>query len=350
MKCKLVLPVYFCHMITCRVKSLLLVLVLTLVSPLMIYAQKRMTAEEYIQMYKVAAVNDMKKTGVPASITLAQGMYESDCGNSPLAKNANNHFGIKCHKEWTGPTYHQDDDAANECFRVYDQVQESYDDHSYFLRSRERYSSLFKLKVNDYKGWAHGLKKAGYATNPHYASKLIELIERYKLNEYDKGEVDVPPPNFASANKEVPSDVKTKNVEEKPATSAPSLSKNTVKSSPVLTSEKTINEVPFIRAKKGDTWLRIATANQLELWQILEYNEVEKNTILHENDIVFLKPKKSKCEQTFHIVQNGETVHSISQLYGVRASKLYQRNHLTAGKEPVPGSKLYLKLNKSFYE
>jgi LysM repeat protein len=298
----------------------------------------------------------MKKTGVPASITLAQGMYESDYGNSPLAKKANNHFGIKCHKEWDGPTYHQDDDAADECFRKYEAVQQSYDDHSYFLRSRERYSSLFTLDITDYKGWAHGLKKAGYATNPHYASKLVELIERYKLNELDKGATAVPAPVFASASKEVPAETKSKKTDVTPAEPAKAEAVKTIApaptqlSLPILTSSNTINEVPFVRASKGDSWLKIANDNNLELYQILEFNEVDKNKVLRENEIVYLKPKKSKCEQVYHVVQKGESIHSISQLYGVKMAKLSQRNQLYGGKEPAPGTKLYLKMHKSFYE
>lgn len=127
------------------------------------------------------AIKDMVKTGVPACITLAQGILESESGNSKLAQEANNHFGIKCHKEWEGKTFHQDDDARDECFRKYSTVLESYDDHSDFLKTRSRYAFLFELDVTDYKGWAHGLKKAGYATNPNYAHKLIDLIERYNL-------------------------------------------------------------------------------------------------------------------------------------------------------------------------
>lgn len=314
---------------------------------------QRMTPEEYIRLYQDAAIQDMKKMGVPASITLAQGMYESDNGNSPLAKEANNHFGIKCHKEWNGPTYHQDDDAADECFRKYEAVQQSYDDHSEFLRTRDRYAFLFQLDQTDYKAWAHGLKKAGYATNPNYANKLIELIERYNLSEFDKGNARVSDPVYASAGKEVPAEKHKENTHsnkksaETSVTPAPAATQLNL---PVLTSENTINEVPFVRAKRGDSWLKIASDNHLELWEILEYNDADKNRTLRENDIVYLKPKKQRCEQSYHVVQKGENLYVISQLYGVRLSKLYQRNHLQAGTEPVPGTKLYLKMNKSFYE
>lgn len=343
-------------MITCPKYSRFFTLLVLSVFCTGALAQQRMTAEEYIRLYQEAAIQDMQKTGVPASITLAQGMYESDYGNSPLAKNAKNHFGIKCHKEWNGPTYHQDDDAADECFRKYDAVQQSYDDHSYFLRSRERYSSLFTLEITDYKGWAHGLKKAGYATNPHYASKLVELIERYKLNELDKGGPAVPAPVFASTSKDVPAETKVKKADapaEEKAKSEASIHVAPAPSQlnlPILTSGNTINEVPFVRAAKGDSWLKIANENNLELYQILEFNEVDKNKVLRENEIVYLKPKKTRCEQVYHVVQKGESIHSISQLYGVKVAKLCQRNQLYGGKEPAPGTKLYLKMHKSFHE
>ena len=315
-----------------------------LLSGVCVFGQQRMNAEEYIRLYKDAAIADMRKTGVPASITLAQGMYESDFGNSPLARNANNHFGIKCHNEWTGPSYHQDDDAAHECFRVYNAVQESYDDHSNFLKSRERYRSLFSLEITDYKGWAHGLKKAGYATNPHYASKLIDLIERYNLCEVDKACLN----NTPALASTVPGIVTENVTDPKPVVKEGTLNFK----SPVITAPSgSINDVPYVKAKKGDSWLRIANANNVELWQLLEFNEVEKNSVLRENDIVYLKAKKTRNDETsFHVVQKGETIYRISQLYGVRVKKLYSRNHLKPGQEPEPGSRIYLKMNKSFYE
>jgi flagellum-specific peptidoglycan hydrolase FlgJ len=143
------------------------------------------TPEQYIALYKNDAIKEMKEYGVPASITLAQGMLESSNGNSALAVKANNHFGIKCHSDWTGDTYHMDDDEKNECFRKYPNVLDSYRDHSKFLKERSRYAALFTLKITDYKGWAEGLKAAGYATNPKYPQLLVNLIERYQLYIYD---------------------------------------------------------------------------------------------------------------------------------------------------------------------
>lgn len=152
--------------------------------------ENNFTATDYIDRFKDIAIEEMKKNGIPASITLAQGLLESGNGNGSLAREANNHFGIKCNTTWTGPTILKDDDAANECFRVYNSPEESYRDHSEFLK-RQRYAALFELDRNDYKGWAQGLKKAGYATNPRYAELLIDIVERYGLDQYDKAEVNL---------------------------------------------------------------------------------------------------------------------------------------------------------------
>lgn len=307
----------------------IVLLVLTFCS-ISIYAQSsiRITPEEYIALFKDAAVIDMKRTKVPASITLAQGMYESDYGNSELAKAAKNHFGIKCHKEWSGPTFHQDDDAPNECFRKYETVLESYDDHSNFLRSRERYQSLFELEITDYKGWAHGLKKAGYATNPAYASKIIDIIERYNLSALDRGGdlAEIKP-------------VKSKTVEEDQYHSPIKV----FHPKQDYSASKTINGVPFVRVNKGDNWLKIARSYDLELWQILEFNEAEKNDIIHEGDIIFVKQKKARAEVTSYTVKEGDTMKSISQKYGVKLKKLYQMNNLSSDSEVAPGKTLQMR-------
>lgn len=304
----------------------------------------RMTPEEYIARFRDAAVTDMQKTGVPASITLAQGMYESDYGNSPLAKNANNHFGIKCHKEWTGPTFHQDDDAADECFRKYNNVQESYDDHSYFLRSRDRYKFLFDLDIKDYKGWANGLKKAGYATNPKYASKIIDLIERFHLSDLDDASTAK---NYKVKDSEPAHPLESSDTDHVPVpssnTNATGAKADPKVVPPSISANGTINDLPVVRAKKGDSWLKLSIANHLELWQILKYNDAEKNDFLKEGDLVYLKPKKNNAQQEYHIVKEGETMRSISQLYGVKVSVLYRRNNIDPGSDLHPGDKISLK-------
>lgn len=317
----------------------------------------RLTPELYIEMFREAAMVDMKKTGVPASITLAQGMYESDFGNSPLAKSANNHFGIKCHKEWTGPAYYQDDDAPNECFRKYESVLESYDDHSLFLRSRERYQFLFELDVTDYKGWAHGLKKAGYATNPAYASRLIGLIERYKLYEYDTGGQKMPVSDAMAVAG--PAGTGQESGHPKPHQSKPQHPKShhpkphhpkpearrkiatPVNVAPAA--ENMVNGVPFVKAGEGDTWTKLASENNLDLWQILEFNDAAKNEVFAPGEIVFIRPKKTRGVDFYHTVGEGQTMRDIAQLYAIRLSSLYKMNEMDFGTEPGPGTRIYLK-------
>ncbi|MBL7924069.1 MAG: glucosaminidase domain-containing protein [Bacteroidia bacterium] len=284
-------------------------------------------------MFKDAAIADMMKTGVPASITLAQGMYESDYGNSLLATSANNHFGIKCHKEWNGATYHKDDDAPNECFRKYENVLHSYDDHSDFLRSRERYHFLFELEITDYKGWSHGLKKAGYATNPGYAHKLIDLIEKYKLYEFDVQGTKVPVAGSKDKESTRP-EIKTSSTKKQHGRDARQESVST---------ENTVNGVPFVYARKGDTWTRLASENNIELWQILEYNDAEKNDVLNEGEPVFIRPKKNKAEPFTHLVSEGESMRFIAQKYGVKLNRLYKMNEMRFGSQPEPGAKIFLK-------
>lgn len=293
----------------------------------------RITPEMYIEMFKDAAISDMMKTGVPSSITLAQGMYESDYGNSPLAKGANNHFGIKCHKEWSGDTYHKDDDAPNECFRKYENVMQSYDDHSDFLRSRDRYHFLFELEITDYKGWSHGLKKAGYATNPSYASKIIGLIEKYNLSEFDAQGVKVP---ITAEKVEISTPPTPKKTESKPVKTNTDPKTSSVE-------DKTVNGVPFVFAREGDTWTKISSENGIELWQVLEFNDADKNDILEVGKKVFIKAKKNQSTSFTHIVKEGETMHDISQQYGVKLSKLYKMNQLQPGAIVAVGTKVYLK-------
>lgn len=301
----------------------------------------RITPEMYIEMFKDAAIADMLKTGVPSSITLAQGMYESDYGNSPLAKGANNHFGIKCHKEWSGDTYHKDDDAPNECFRKYENVLQSYDDHSDFLRSRSRYHFLFELETTDYKGWSHGLKKAGYATNPSYASKIIGIIEKYNLSEFDAQGVKVPITADENAS---PTKVDTKSSTPKTTGRIPVKNKKTVSDRKTSsTNANTVNGVPFVFAREGDTWVKISSENGIELWQVLEFNDAGKNDIIEAGQKVFIKSKRNSGEIFTHIFQEGETMYSISQQYGVKLSKLYKMNQLQPGATLAVGTKIYLK-------
>jgi LysM repeat protein len=288
--------------------------------------KKRTSREEYIEQYKNDAIRDMVKTGVPASITLAQGLLESDDGNSELAINANNHFGIKCHKEWAGPTYIMDDDQRNECFRKYSSVLDSYDDHSDFLRTRSRYAFLFDLPRTDYVAWAKGLKKAGYATNPKYPEMLIKIIEENKLHELDKQDkIKV----FPSLKHKITRDVT-------PTHNLPS-SQNIMVSS---------NRIKYIIAREGDTYLKIAKRHEMGLWQIYKYNELDKSMPLKAGQLIYLQPKRRKASVHYHTVKPGESMHTISQIYGVKMKHLYRKNRMSYGMQVQPGQKLWLRKKK----
>lgn len=285
-------------------------------------AEKKNTPEEYISMYKADAVREMQLYRVPASITLAQGMLESDNGNSALAVYANNHFGIKCHKEWNGDTYTQDDDTKDECFRKYGSVYDSYVDHSAFLKSRPRYASLFELKITDYVGWAKGLKSAGYATDPKYADRLINIIERYQLHEYDKLEGQAP----VAAEAQKPEGTKTVTSVE-------------VQRREILYN----NNRKFIVVKQGDTFMKLAQEMEMGAWQLYKYNDMTKDSVLKPGQMLYLQPKRNKCSEDKCQVRPGETMHDISQKYGVKLKKLYLYNEMTPGAQPKAGQVIYLK-------
>ena len=282
-------------------------------------AERRITREEYIELYKDDAIREMQKSGVPASITLAQGILESSDGNSPLAVYGKNHFGVKCHDNWDGETMHLDDDEKNECFRKYVSVYDSFRDHSEFLTSRSRYDFLFELKITDYKGWAHGLKKAGYATNPKYDDMLIALIEENNLNQYDNY-AKVPPRRLSR---------------QRSATTLATASSNRI--------IKLHNKIKYIKVKEGDTFYRITKDYNMNLWQIFKYNDLNKNDQLKEGDIIYLQPKRNSAEEEFHTVKAGETMRDISQMYGVKLKKLYKKNNMIMGTQPNAGDKISLK-------
>ena len=256
--------------------------------------------QDYFDQYKDVAVEQMLKYHIPASITLAQGVLESGAGRSELATRANNHFGIKCNG-WTGRKSYHDDDERNECFRAYDNVYESYKDHSIFLTTSKRYSSLFQLKLTDYKGWAKGLKACGYATSPTYATKLIEIIQLYKLYQYDTAK---------GYDKFQTQQVKNGDLRHIYA----------------------FNMNYYLIARKGDTFRSIAKEVDVSYRKLAKYNERNKNDKLEEGEIVWLKKKRSKAPKDYkgrvHYVKAGESMYSISQRYGIRLKKLYKINNL----------------------
>jgi LysM repeat protein len=271
----------------------------------------KLTAADYVDLYNKLAVKEMKRSGVPASITLAQGMLESSNGNSRLAVNGNNHFGIKCHKGWEGGTLYQDDDHPNECFRKYKSVFDSYADHSNFLRSRERYTFLFSIKTTDYKEWAHGLKRAGYATDPQYAQLLIKIIEDHRLYRFDQ---DINP-----------DDVRT--YEDIPANKK-GMVDNFVIDMYRSHTVKYNNGVGYVEVKNGDTFKSISQEFDMRDWEIFAYNDLNQNAELGENWFLYVEAKRNKANvnHQIHVVKPGETLHYISQKYGVKLSRLIKYN------------------------
>ena len=289
----------------------------------------QISASDYISKYKDDAIKEMEKYKIPASITLAQGMLESSNGNSDLAVNANNHFGIKCHSDWSGKTMHKDDDKKNECFRKYSSVLESYEDHSKFLATRTRYASLFELETTDYKGWAHGLKKAGYATDPNYPKRLIDIIEKYELYKYDSYKKD----------KKIKEDKKKKsNIKSEKQASTP----QQISNREILR----IGIIKYIIVKKSDTFEKIARDTDKDLWQLYKYNDLSKSDTLTIGEKLFLQPKRNKAKTATHILKNGETMRTISQFYGIKLNSLYKKNNLEEGEKPSIGTIIYMQKNK----
>jgi hypothetical protein len=310
------------------------------------YSQTRITLEEYIDQYKDLAIEEMETYRIPASITLAQGILESDCGNSPLAIQANNHFGIKCHKEWNGKTFHQDDDEVNECFRSYPEAEDSYRDHSLFLTSRDRYDLLFNFKTTDYKSWAYGLKQAGYATNPRYPELLIRIIEENGLDEYDR--VDgrqssvVSRQSNVDSNRAVSDSVNSKFQIPNPTYSTPAVFDIAGRSE----NGRVIflnNGVKFIFAREGDTYYSLATEFEIYSWQLFKYNDATKSGRVNAGEKVYLGKKKPKSQQAYHIVNQGETLKLVSQEYGIKLKSLCRLNGKVATDKLTVGEKLQLK-------
>ena len=279
-------------------------------------AAQEAASEDYIRKYHKIAIDEMHAYGIPASITLAQGILESGNGNSDLAHKSNNHFGIKCHKNWSGRRVYHDDDAKNECFRKYRKVSDSYRDHSEFLKNRDRYAFLFDYKMTDYTAWAKGLKKAGYATHPEYADKLINLIERLDLAQYDKA---------SKSGKRKVKKPKRKDRKE------------------IFKSE---NDLKYVLAETGDTYDIIATEQSLWMWELLAFNDCEKDRQMAQGDVVYLEMKKKKAKSEYHIVKEGETLHFISQLHGIQLVKLQYNNRLKKDHKIQVGQKLFLRKRK----
>lgn len=310
---------------------------LVAVLPLMIFAvsAKADVQTEYIQKYSSIAVKEMERTGVPASITLAQGILESDSGRSALARKGNNHFGIKCHNDWSGKKMYFDDDKKNECFRVYANAEASFRDHSDFLRGKDRYKSLFDLKTTDYKGWAKGLKKAGYATDPNYANRLIGIIEQYELYKYDtKGKTKTPePPSVVETPKEVPLEEVDRKYKENLSFST---SRTYYKQ----------NGATFVYAVEGESYSSIASSNGLFLGEVLRFNDLSEDMPLPEGSMVYVSRKKAQGPvgvDKYVVGSDGETLWEIAQRFGVRLAALQKMNILLLGKDLEEGDTVYLR-------
>lgn len=283
--------------------------------------------EEYVTTYASLAMREMSRVGIPASITLAQGCLESNNGNSRLARVANNHFGIKCH-EWDGKKIYHDDDHRNECFRVYASAYESYLDHSMFLSGRNRYAFLFDLKSDDYKGWARGLKKAGYATARDYARLLIQIIEDNELHRYDKVVLS--------------GDFEEGELAELPTT----LPGGTTSASNSQREISLNNNVEYVLAEPGDTPESLRDELDLYRNELYRYNEeLEQDAVLESGQILYLQPKRRKAARgnEIHVVKEGETLYEVSQIYGIKLKSLYKFNQLLEGQEVPAGTQLYLR-------
>jgi hypothetical protein len=295
----------------------------------------------YIARYKEIAVREMNTFHIPASITLAQGLFESGCGQSELAVNANNHFGIKCHKEWTGSTYFMDDDEKMECFRKYSDPEQSYIDHSQFLASRDRYATLFKLDITDYKGWAQGLKTSGYATNPEYANKLILIIEANELYKLDSGGDSLIAELSNRDKSEIP--VYVEGSHYLSGYRQPDLGNYVyVKTGPLGHKVYENNGINFTICKPGDTFISISQEFDIFSFQVYHYNDLFKDDILTPGQIVYLEPKKRQSPAKTHVVRKYENLYAISQLYGVKLKQLYIYNNLKKESEISPGDRIKL--------
>lgn len=295
------------------------------------FSQRIITREQYIETYKELAVREMIRSGVPASITLAQGCLESGNGNSKLSVKSNNHFGIKCKSTWRGKRVYHDDDRKNECFRHYNSVEESYIDHSNFLMANPRYASLFDLDITDYKGWSRGLKKAGYATASHYATELIRIIEENKLYLYDQG---LDKAELARLEKNGFHDKKVENGN----------LINPYKQRKVAYR----NGLKSIVVKAGDSFESIASEFGMKAWEIYTYNDYSPSRRLRENEILYIQPKRKKANKKYrtHRFQADDSMHFISQRYGIKLKPLYRRNRMKRDERPVVGSIIYLRKKK----
>jgi len=316
-------------------KATISAIILLLCLPLLPKAQEPANAAvlAYINAYRDLAVREMQRSGVPASIKLAQGILETEAGRSDLVLRSNNHFGIKCKSSWTGEKVYHDDDARGECFRKYSAAEDSWKDHSDYLRSQPRYASLFSLDPTDYKGWAHGLKRAGYATNPRYPQILIKYIETYGLNDYSeialgrmapKADMAISGPGAGVDANPVSGPKAGPQAEQAGSVAA------TPRPEPSYPSgEFRINDTRVIFAEAGSSMLSMATDKNIRLSWLIDFNDLPEGTdVLEKGQLIYLQRKRRHGQQEFHEVAAGETLHEISQREAIRLESLMSYNHL----------------------
>lgn len=326
-------------------------------------AQTWATDDQYIQKFAQYAVEEMEKYKIPASITLAQGLLETGGGQSRLAQEGKNHFGIKCKEDWTGKTMKHTDDAPNECFRVYDDPKQSYEDHSVFLATRKYYTKLFDLDMKDYRAWANGLKKAGYATNPRYASILIGKIEKYKLYEFDevnskevlyavlKKYPDLKNDRVFMASLEPSKYAKKEPVTVKVPYKPTSYAQQQKRVERIKTKTEILNSILIKSHPNGglkyvvipeDTNVQyIANKFKISDSKLTKWNDLQSD-VLKKDDIVFLESKNSDGNTATYNAESGEDMHDIAQKFGVKLHKLYAKNRMDEGQKPSAGQLIYL--------
>lgn len=304
-----------------KYQLVLLLLILTFAE-----SQAQNSRGEYIRKYQHLAIEEMGRSGIPASIKMAQAILESGDGNSELARKSNNHFGIKCKTGWNGKKVYYDDDERGECFRKYKSVQESFIDHTNFLMTSPRYAFLFKLPPNDYKRWAKGLKQAGYATARHYDNTLIKIIEDNKLFRLDSKQTFSP----LAANGRLSDDVTSGSMIINPFNQREIIS---------------INNLDAVIASPGDTYEILAQGLEIEPWELYKFNDQPQGYKPQANEVIYLEAKnrRAKKKNKYHTVDTGETMHYISQRYGLKLKPLYRRNRMKQGEQPDPGEIIYLR-------
>ena len=355
-------------------KTRYIICLLLIINVLLLSAQNKQKNKltlDYIDKYKDIAMTEMVKYKIPASITLAQGILESGSGQSRLAKQGNNHFGIKCHSDWKGKTMRVDDDAPKECFRVYKNVEESYRDHSKFLKNGSRYAFLFDLKITDYKGWAKGLKKAGYATLPTYANVLINYIETYDLQQYDqmvvKGKFKPKKKSESSQPKDVTQQEETKENQVENTSDKAKIAKKVKKAKkrggvvvnvPVLENCRVVEMTPdhhyirenfgvkFVITKNGDNLKGLAKELKISKNQLRKYNHLDKHkTEFSDGEVLYIQPKRRRAASGYkvHVIQQGETLNRVSMLYAVKLDRLFKMNGLDENSVLQVGQEILLR-------